>query len=256
MSAEQDLQAFIAGISGFQNKGHADMVRMFAWLQHFLRKKTRFGTGDINWCYNALSLKPSNTSQYLIDMEGRGELLKDKDGYYCEGKFLTKYNDLCGTHDITLNIRQTVKDLINAVPDIAEKDFMKEAEICLRHDAGRATIIMVWNVAFYHLCQFILKHKLAEFNAGYQKHYNKKWLHAKVQTIKTYDDFAVDFKESEVIDICKREQIITENVAKILVEKLNKRNSAAHPSTVHIGQVQAEAFVDDLVSNVILALKI
>ncbi|MGB7556645.1 MAG: hypothetical protein WBM04_19925 [Candidatus Korobacteraceae bacterium] len=256
MSAEDDLKAFITGIDGFQDKGHADMVRMFAWLQHFLRKKTRFGTGDINWCYNTLSLKSPNTSQYLIQMEGRGELLKDKNGYHCEGKFLAKYDGLYGTHDVTLKIRQMVKDLINKIPNVAEKDFMKEAEICLRHDAGRATIIMVWNVAFYHLCQYILKYKLAEFNTGYQTHYNKKWQDAKVKTIKTYDDFAVDLKESVIVDICRREQIITEGVAKILVEKLNKRNSAAHPSTIHVGQVQAEAYIDELVTNVILVLPI
>ena len=255
MSAEDDLKASIAGIAGFAEKGHADKIRMFAWLQYFLRKKSRFITGDVNWCYETLSYKKSNTSQFLSQMENK-ELLKDARGYYCEGKFLAKYNEAYGTHQITLSIRQKVKDLLNQVPDVAEKDFMKEAEICLLHDAGRATIIMVWNVAFYHLCRFILKHKLAEFNAGYQTHYNKKWLHAKVQTLKAYDDFAVDLKESEVIDICKRQQIVTDGVAKILVEKLGKRNSAAHPSTVHVGQIQAEAFIDELVSNVVLALKI
>jgi len=255
VSAEDDLKAFIAGISGFQNKGHADMVRMFAWLQHFLRKKTRFSTGDVNWCYTHLSLKPANTSQYLIDMEKRGELLKDNGGYHCEGKFLAKYNDLYGTHTITLNIRQKVKDLINAVPDVAEKDFMKEAEICLLHDAGRATIIMVWNVAFYHLCQFILKHHLATFNAGFQKHFNKLWQQAKVQTMMSYDDFSA-LKESVVIDICKRENIINQNVAKILEKRLGDRNSAAHPSTIHVGQLQAEALIEDVVDNVVLALKI
>lgn len=231
------------------------MIRMFAWLQQHLRKKTRFGTSDINWCYTALSLKPPNTSQYLSNMEGRGELLKDKGGYYCEGKFLAKFNEQYGTHDITLSVRQQVKDLINQVPDIAERDFMKEAEVCLRHDAGRATIIMVWCVGFYHLCQYVLKHKLAEFNAGFPKHYAGLYKDAKVKVMASYDDFST-LKEYVVIDICKREQIINQNVAKILFEKLDKRNSAAHPSTVKIGQLQAENFTDELVKNVILALPI
>jgi hypothetical protein len=223
-------------------------------LQHFLFKKTRFTTADITACYSVLSFKPSNTSQYLIGMENK-ELLKDKNGYHGEGKFLAKYNANYGTHTITLNIRQKVKDLITAVPDVAEKDFMKEAEICLLHDAGRATIIMVWNVAFYHLCQFILKHHLAKFNAGLQTHYNKLWQQAKVQTMATYDDFST-LKESVVIDICKRENTINQNVAKILEKRLGDRNSAAHPSTIHVGQLQAEAFIEDIVDNVVLALKV
>jgi len=250
-----ELKAFIAGIDGFANWGHADKIRMFAWLQHHLRKQTRFATGDINWCYSTLSYKPSNTAQYLIEMEGRGELLRDKNGYHCEGKFLAKYDQKYGIHSITLNIRQKVKDLINKVPDVAEKDFMVEAEICLRHDAGRATIIMVWNVAFYHLCQFIMKHHLAKFNAGFQTHYNKLWQQAKVQTMATYDDF-LTLKESVVIDICKREQIITQTQFRILEKRLGERNTAAHPNSAHVGQLQAEAFIEDIVDNVVLALVI
>jgi hypothetical protein len=254
VAAEDDLKAFIAGVDGFGNWGHTDKIRLFAWLQHHLRKKTRFATGDINWCYKTLSFQPSNTTQYLKEMEGK-ELLKDRNGYYCEGRFLAKHDAKYGTHTITLNIRQKVKDLINAVPDIAEKDFMKEAEICLFHDAGRATIIMVWNVAFYHLCQFILKHHLAQFNAGFKKHYAGLWQHAKVKAMATYDDFST-LKESVVIDICKRENIINQNVAKILEKRLGDRNSAAHPSTIHVGQLQAEAFIEDVVDNVVLTLKI
>jgi hypothetical protein len=98
--------------------------------------------------------------------------------------------------------------------------------------------------------------EVQRFNAGYQKHYNKKWLAAKVQTIATYDDFSVDLKESVVIDICKREQIVNQNVAKILSNRLGDRNSAAHPSYIHVGQLQAEAFIEDIVDNVVLALKI
>jgi hypothetical protein len=250
-----ELKQFIAGASGFADWGHADKIRMFAWLQHHLRKKDRFSTSDINWCYNALSFKPSNTSQFLIEMEGRGELLQDRNGYYGEGKFVAKYDQKYGVHDITLDIRQKVKDVMALVPGIEEQDFMKEAEICLRHDAGRATIIMVWCVGFYHLCQFILKHHLATFNAGFPKHYPGLHKDAKVKVMNTYDDFST-LKEFVVIDICKRENIVNQNVAKILFEKLDKRNSAAHPSTVKIGQLQAENFIDELVKNVILALPV
>src|SRR5258708_14971177 len=147
---------------------------MVGWLQHFLFKKTGFNTADITACYSTLSFKPSNTSQYLIGMENK-ELLKDKNGYHGEGKFLAKYNDNYGTHGITLTIRQQVKDLMHKVPDIAEQDIMKEAEICLHNNAGRGTIIMVWNVAFYHLCQFVLKHRLTDFNSRIPIRYPKKW---------------------------------------------------------------------------------
>lgn len=250
-----ELRHFVDGIDGFATWGHTKKIRLFAWLQHHLRGKEHFSTGDINWCYKALSFKTSNTTQYLIIMEGRGDLLQDKHGYRCEGKFIARYNEKYGVHDITLNIRQKVKDVMALVPGVDEQDFMKEAEICLRHDAGRATIIMVWCVGFYHLCQFVLKHHLTAFNAAFPKHYPGLHKDAKVKVMNTYDDFAA-LKESVIIDICKRENIVNQNVAKILFEKLEKRNQAAHPSTVKIGQLQAENFIDELVNNVILALPI
>jgi len=256
VSGEDELRSLVAGITDFSGWSHANRIRFFAWAQHGIRKKERFSTGDIGWCYSTLSLNKPNISEYLSGMEQRKELLRDGRGYYLEGGLRTKYDAKYGEHDITLNIRQMVKELPDKIPDVAEKDFMKEALICLRHDAARAAIVMVWNIAYYHLCNFILKRKLAEFNAIYQTRYPNKWRDAKVQTIAKYEDFAVDLKESEVIEICKSAQIITNDVYKILVEKLGKRNSAAHPSTVHVTQVQAEAYIDDLIRNVVLAITV
>lgn len=255
MSAEDDLRSFIAGINGFAEKGHADKIRLFAWLQHFLFKRDRFNTGEINWCYNVLSYQPSNTSQYLKNLEGK-ELLKDARGYYCEGKFLAKYNELYGEHDITLNIRQMVKDLATLLPELGEQDIFQEALKCLRYDAGRAAIIMVWNIAFYHLCQFVLKHKLADFNNRIPVKYPRKWDLADMPLINRYEDFGDEMSEREVIEVCNSAGIITGGMYKVYVEKLGKRNSAAHPSTGHVTQVQAEGFIDDLIRNTVLLLKI
>lgn len=255
MSAEDDLRAFVSAINGFGDWGHADKIRLFAWLQHSLRKKDRFSTGDINWCYGTLSYKPGNTSDYLAKMESK-ELLKDARGYYCEGKFRAKYDQHYGEHDITLNVRQMVKDLVNLLPELGEKDIMKEALICLRHDAGRAAIIMVWNIAFYHLCQFVLRHRLTDFNNQIPVRYPKKWKAADIPLIKKYDDFGDEMSEREVIEICNSAGIITGDMHKVYVEKLGKRNSSAHPSTGHVTQVQAEGYIDDLIRNTVLLLKI
>jgi hypothetical protein len=256
MSTDAELKTLTDGIDGFSGWTHAEKIRFFAWFQHTIKGKARFTTQDISACYDALNYDKPNISQFLSDMEKRKPkvLLRNGDGYSLEGKVRATY-DKYGTHGITLSIRQQVKDLMHQVPDVAEKDFMKEAEICLHNDAGRATIIMVWCVGFYHLCQFILKHHLSTFNAAFPKHYPGLHKDAKVKVMTNYDDFST-LKEFVVIDICKRENIINQNVADVLFEKLKKRNAAAHPSTVHIGQLQAENFIDELVKNVILALPI
>jgi len=256
MSVEEDLRSFIAGVNGFADLGHADKVRLFAWLQHYLFKKDRFSTADINWCYDKLAYEPSNASQYLKNLENSGELLKDGSGYRCEGKFRAKYDVLYGEHQITLTVRQMVKDLVKVLPELEEKDIFQEAMVCLKYDAGRAAIIMVWNIAFYHLCKYILTHNLADFNNRIPVKYPKKWKVTDMPLIKKYDDFGDEMSEREIIEVANSASIITGDMHKVYVEKLGKRNSAAHPSTHHVTQVQAEGFIDDLITNTVRLLMI
>src|SRR5260370_11204616 len=120
MSTEEDLRSFVAGVSGFAEMGHADKVRLFAWLQHHLFKKDRFSTADINWCYDKLSFEPSNTSQYLKNLEKSGELLKDTNGYRSEGKFRADYDTKYGVHQVTLQVRDLVKNMFNDMPEFTD----------------------------------------------------------------------------------------------------------------------------------------
>ena len=54
--------------------------------------------------------------------------------------------------------------------------------------------------------------------------------------------------------MCGSAGIINGNLKKILNEKLNRRNLAAHPSLVEITVHQAEDVISDLVNNVILKM--
>lgn len=257
MSEEDDLKSFIAGVDGFADTGHSDKVRMFAWLQYSLRKKEPFFTKDINWFYEKLDYKPGNTSQNLINMANAGELLGSAtNGYRCEGKFKAKYDGLYKDHDVTINVRQLVKDLVNVIPDIEEKDIFEEAMICLRRNAGRAAEIMVWNIAMYHLYRFILTHHLKAFNDRMPIRYPKKWKITDLPVINKYDDFGDNMAEREVLEVASSAGIINGDVFKTYKNRLDQRNSAAHPSTLRVTQVQAEGFIDDLIRNAVLQLRI
>jgi hypothetical protein len=256
VSIEEGLRSFIAGVPGFAEMGHADKIRMFAWLQHHLFKKDRFVTTDITWCYKTLSYRPTNTTTYLKNLEKIGELLREGSGYRCEGKFRAEYENKYGEHQITLNVRQMVKDLIKALPELEEKDIFQEAMICLKYDAGRAAIIMVWNIAFYHLCKYILVHKKDDFNNRIPVRYPGKWKAANMPLIKKYEDFGDEMSEREVIEVANSAGIIDGGMYKVYLEKLGKRNSAAHPSTQHVSQLQAEGFIDDLITNTVRLLTI
>jgi hypothetical protein len=107
---------------------------------------------------------------------------------------------------------------------------------------------MTWNLAYDHFTQWIINNHLVAFNAAAAAKYRNK----AIQPIKSKEEFADYFRESEVIEISKAAGFLQGNVKKILLEKLGKRNMAAHPSLVEITQIQAEDVISDLVNNVIL----
>jgi hypothetical protein len=71
-----------------------------------------------------------------------------------------------------------------------------------------------------------------------------------------HDDFGDEMSEREVIEVCNSACIINGAMHKVYLAKLDERNSAAHPSTNHVTQVQAEGFIDNLIRNTVLLLKI
>jgi hypothetical protein len=67
-------------------------------------------------------------------------------------------------------------------------------------------------------------------------------------------DHFTELQESQVLQVCKSPNIISDSVHKILKEKLTSRNIAAHPSETVTSQPTAEEFIKDLVENVVLKL--
>jgi hypothetical protein len=215
-----------------------------------------FMPSDIARCYAEVHLNgPSNVGQQLAQLVSKKppQVLKNKSGYRLEKRVREGFDGQYGQRAITVEVTKLLADLPEKLPDLAERTFLSEALKCFSVSAFRASIVMTWNLAYHHLCSYIVAHKLAEFNA--------RWLvvfppHHKNgnKTITKVDDFGDQLKESEVIKIAKSAGIISADVGKILEEKLNRRNSAAHPSGVAIGQLQAEEFIDDLVKNVVLKI--
>jgi hypothetical protein len=183
------------------------------------------------------------------------QMLRTRDGYRLERATLKKLDSKFGARPITMQITKLLEELPGKVPDVAEREFLREALICYRYGAFRAAIVMSWNLAFDHLLHFVLKNHLSAFNSQWPRSFPRQNQKARVQQIATRDEFS-ELKESEVLTVCKSAAIITADLYKILDEKLGKRNSAAHPSTVTIGQIQVEEVIDDLVNNVVLKLKV
>jgi hypothetical protein len=201
--------------------------------------------------------RPASISDFLAKMEKKSQkdLLRTRDGFTLEHSLREKLTSRFGHRQISVQVTALLLDLPAQVPDTAEREFLNEAIICYRHGAFRAAIVMTWNLTFDHLLNYVLKHHLAAFNTQWPRSYQKLHQKARVAAISTRDDFS-ELKESEILTICRSAAIISGDLYQILDEKLGRRNSAAHPSTVTITQLQAESVIDDLIRNVVLKLKV
>jgi len=250
------LEEFNKLIPGLAAKDHNEKIKLFGWYLHVHEAKSRFQTGDIKRCYDNSHIQaPASFSGYFDNLTKAGKgLLRDKSGYRLESTLRAELDDLYGTRDITIQVQNLLLELPEKLPDLAERTYLDEALICFKHRAYRAAVVMTWNLAYHHLCDHILKNRLNGFNTRwpvvYPGHHRKE-----LKIIQKMDDFNEVLKESQVIEICNSAGIITGNIHKILKEKLDRRNSAAHPSDVEFGQLQAEHFIDDLIKNVVLKLK-
>ena len=248
-----ELRDFAEGVSGLASWPHAQKIKLFAWYLHTYKGRDRFNQENIRACYDALHLeKPSNVSPYLGQLKDKKpkEVLQDSRGYYLEKRIRDEFDTKYGQRTATVQVHKLLSELPGKVSDESERVFLNEALICFRHRAFRAAIVMTWNLAFSHLEDWVISKHLAAFNARIAARYPKKV----GMVIASKDDFADNLKESEMVAICKSAGIISDNVNKILEEKLTRRNMAAHPSTVAVTQMQAEDFITDLINNVVLKL--
>lgn len=253
------LTELVQRIPNFHRWGHPEKIKFFGWCIHTLENKDRFVAADVRRCYEQLSEdQPTNINPYLAAMVSKQpkQALKDRRGYYLVLGVRQKYDKEYLGRQSTVAIGQLLKELPAKVPNLAEREFLNEVLICFEHNAYRAAIVMTWNLAYSHLLEYILAHHLDAFNKRYEVVFPGKWAKAKAKPIAKYDDFAVDLKESEVLEIAKSANAITNDIYNVLEPKLARRNSAAHPSSIRIGPLQMEEFIDDLVANVVIKLTV
>lgn len=244
------LPDLLTTVDGFAGWSHADKIRLFAWYLHTYESRSHFTAAQIESCYERLNAAPpTRISPFLSAMEKRKpkEVLKDATGYRLESRMREKFDTRFGQRAATVQVHRILSDLPAKVPALAERAYLEEALICFRHKAFRASIVMCWNLAYDHLCEFVLARHLARFNSQFPKTYPR----LPFTPIAVRDDFGV-LKESQVLQVCKSAGIVSDSIHKILQEKLNRRNIAAHPSGVHISEATAEELIKDLVENVIL----
>lgn len=242
-----DLEDYSRRVDGLDSLSAAEQVRFFCWFLHDIDRKSHFGQSDVTRCFTELGIsKPGSIGAYLAKMTDRRELLKERQGYRLERGTMDDLRTKYGQRPATVQVHKLLADLPAKITNAAEREFLDETLYCFQHRAYRAAVVMAWNLAYSHLCDYVFTSRLADFNARLAIVFPKE----KLQIVGR-DDFS-ELKESQVLTVCRSATITTPSLGRLLEAKLALRNAAAHPSGVKLTQITAEAAIIELVENVLL----
>jgi len=247
-----DLETFLSEIDQFPRLPGKTQVDYFAYFLSSIKGLTEFTAKQIEECFVTSSLKQySRMAVYLSEEATKsrgGKYIKCKTGYRLERSIFDEIRQKIEQEPKKIHVSQQLSSLVGKISDPQEVLFLEEAIKCYKVEAFRATIILTWILVVDHLQKYIFSNsaKLGEFNKALSKNPDKK-----IKAITNYDEFS-ELGEAKFVELMRAAGVVTNDVRKILDEKLGIRNSAAHPSAIIIDGFKATEFVVDLVNNVLL----
>lgn len=248
---KEKLKKFVKSIPDFSELLLEDQIVYFGYYLENQEKLESFKHLNIDECFLNTSLpKPLNIISRLKKLVAKPKkrLIVYKGGYrvsYNEG---IKLDEIVKGDIPYLSISKTLNDLPKVLSKSAEQSLLREAIKCYRIKAWRAVLVLVWILTMDHMQDYIIKNKLKKFNVALQA--NPKY---HCQITKKEDFEAV--KESDFILVLRQTNLISKNQKKILDNKLDIRNSYAHPSTLTLNQSKTLDFIEDLINNVVSTIK-
>ncbi len=245
------VNRFYNSIEDAASQSQAALVELFVYFLTVELGEETATPKQIADCFTSCDLvAPKGISARLSEgTKGRNpKFLKANGGYKLQRHMREALSKKLGSETVTIQTSATLRGLEERLPPGADRDFLKETIICFEAGANRATIVMAWILTMDHLFAYILKNKLPEFNEALGKNTDRS---IKIKAVSERDHFS-EIKESKFIEFCRQSKIISGDVMKILGQKLDTRNSSAHPSGVTINRTKVIDFVEDLVENVVL----
>lgn len=250
-----EVNRFYKSFENVEKFGSSELTELFVYFLTEIAGNESATTKQVENCFTECDLAiPSSISWYLSTgvKKKPAIFIKAKKGYRLQRQIKERIAQRLGAEKPEVRTNMELRNLENLIVDGDTKNFLHEVINCFDVGANRAAVIMCWILTIDHMYEYILKHKLVDFNIALSKNTDKK---VKVSVIKDKDSFT-EMPENKFIEFCKSAKIISNSVRKILDEKLGTRNSCAHPSGITVKKSKAIDFIEDLIQNVILKYKI
>lgn len=245
------LESFYEQISNREKLTDRELVSFFVLYITEIGGEEYATARRVDECFSALDMTtPTRTSSYL------SEGLSSQPPKYV--KTTRGYKLHRGHRDIIFRQLESKPTISRADSELRrleatlsagpKKEFLAEALNCYEIGANRAAIVLCWLLTVDHLYDAVLQEQLDAFNAELAKVKDKR---VRITRVTKKDDFS-EIPEGKFIELLRAANIISNDVRKILDQKLGVRNSAAHPSAISFKKAKMLDFFEDLVENVVL----
>jgi hypothetical protein len=202
-------------------------------------------------CYEACDLVPPSwlASHFSNGLQKPRRFIKLNGGYRLENGRREEIAKLLGDGQASAQTSAALTGLEAKIPPGQKRAFLHETINCFEARANRAAVVMCWNLAVHHLQDHILADAMrhAAFNAELARNTNTR---VKIKVVTKPDDFT-EIPEGKFLLFCREAKLITSSMFHKLEGRLHERNTAAHPSGVKTTPKAAEAYIEDLVENVL-----
>lgn len=206
----------------------------------------------VEFCYAKCDLAAPSwlASHFSNGLKSKPKRFVKRDGgYRLEHRRRQEIEQLLGDGQPDVQTSAALSRLETQISDGPKRDFLHETISCFNAGANRAAVVMCWNLAAHHLQDHILAEagRHAAFDAALAKNTDTR---VKIKKITKQDDFT-EMSESKFLLFCREAKLINSSMYNKLEARLDERNAAAHPSGVKTTPKAAEAYIEDLVENVL-----
>ena len=201
-------------------------------------------------CYSACDLAiPSWLASHFSNglKSSPRRFIKSTNGYRLEGKRREQIALALGVSGGDLQTSAALERLESLVRGGPKRDFLHETIKCFSAGANRAAVVMCWNLTLHHLQDHVLAHATASFAQALAANTDTR---VKIKSVAKHED-STEMPEGKFLEFCRVAKILTSSMYNKLKGRLDDRNGAAHPSGVTTTPKFAEAYIEDMVENVI-----
>lgn len=189
----------------------------------------------------SLGLSDANVSRDLQKLKGLA--FERKEGWALTTNGKKRVVELLGVPDAHVAAQSSALRALLPRLRAEVKEFVAEAVACYEARHFRAAVVLSWVGAVSLLYEYVVQHRLADFNIEAVRR-DPKWRAAKNE-----DDLS-RMKEHDLLQVLEALSILGKSVKIELEGCLKLRNGCGHPNNLKLAESRCAAHIEVLVLNV------